>query len=188
VITRSVRVTVSRLNANHLGRDMKITRALIAGIAAATVTLTATGCESLDSGQPGTAADRADTKDAAKKDAKNVDASGKPKTKGKNSPVAPKETAGQAQARQSAASYLDLTGFSREGLIDQLVQGEGFSKADATYGVDAQHADWNKQAALSAKQYLDMTSFSHSGLVDQLMQGDGYTREQAEYGVKQVGL
>jgi hypothetical protein len=170
---------------------MKITHAVAA--AAAVVALAGTAaCEDLNTDQPGTAADRANTKNAAKKDAKNVDTAqaAKPNTKAKSSskpkPAAPKETAGQAQARQSAAEYLDMEAFSRSGLIDQL-KFEGYSVADATYGVDAQHANWNDQAALSAKEYLDMDSFSHSGLVEQLT-FEGYTQQQAEYGVNQVGL
>jgi hypothetical protein len=95
-------------------------------------------------------------------------------------------TAGQENASQSADDYLSMTAFSRSGLIDQL-KFEGYSTADATYGVDSQHANWNTQAARSAADYLDMTSFSRSGLIDQLM-FEGYTRTQAEYGVNQTGL
>ena len=65
----------------------------------------------------------------------------------------PTETAGQYNARRSAASYLRLTAFSRSGLIKQL-QYERFSLDDATYGVDAQNADWNTQAAKSAAYLL----------------------------------
>jgi hypothetical protein len=83
-------------------------------------------------------------------------------------------------------------GFSRTGLIQQLSSsaGEGFSLADATYGVDATHTDWNAQACLSAKGYLQMEPFSHAGLVEQLSStaGDGYTQAQAEYGVTCAGL
>lgn len=103
-------------------------------------------------------------------------------------PAASKETKAQANARQSAEDYLNLSAFSRDGLIDQLVQGADFNKADATYGVDAQHANWNEQAAKDAQSYLDMTSFSHKGLVDQLVQGAGFTKSQAEYGVSKAGL
>lgn len=168
---------------------MKITRALVA--IAAVVALTGTAaCETTD--QPGTAADRTDTKNAAKKDAKPVATSSEAAPKSKpakpkpTKPAAPKETASQAQARQSAADYLDFSAFSRSGLIDQLKY-EGFSVADATYGTDAQRANWNDQAALSAKEYLDYSSFSRSGLIDQLKY-EGYTTEQATYGVNQVGL
>ena len=97
-----------------------------------------------------------------------------------------KETIIQSNARKSAANYLSMTGFSRSALISQLVF-EQYSTADATYGVDAQHADWNKQAVRSAKSYLAMSSFSHSGLVDQLVFA-GYSQAQAEFGVSASGL
>lgn len=108
-------------------------------------------------------------------------------------PPAPVETAGQYNARRSALEYLSMgNGFSRAGLIDQLSSsfGEGFSLADATYGVDATHTDWNAQACLSAKGYLEMQAFSHSGLVDQLSSeyGEQFTYAQAEYGVSCAGL
>jgi len=98
----------------------------------------------------------------------------------------PKETVAQANARESAAQYLDTAAFSRSGLIDQLKY-EGFSVKDATYGVDAQKANWNNQAALSAQQYLDTSAFSRQGLIDQLM-FEGFTQAQATYGVNQAGL
>ncbi len=43
----------------------------------------------------------------------------------------------------SAQTYLDMGGFSRSALIDQLVF-EGFSKAEAKYAVDHIDANWNK--------------------------------------------
>ena len=58
----------------------------------------------------------------------------------------PGETAGQENARRSAESYLDGQAFSRSGLIKQL-KFDGYSTADATYGVDAVSPDWNEQAA-----------------------------------------
>jgi hypothetical protein len=76
--------------------------------------------------------------------------------------------------------------FSRSGLIEQL-EYEGYSLADATYGVDGQMADWNAQAAKSAESYLEFMSFSRSGLIDQLM-FEGYSQAEAEYGVSTTGL
>jgi hypothetical protein len=61
----------------------------------------------------------------------------------------PGETAGQENARRSAESYLETSGFSRSGLIKQL-KFEGYSTEDATYGVDAISPDWNEQAAKTA--------------------------------------
>lgn len=149
-----------------------------------------TACE-VPEDEPGTAADRADTKDAAKdkvkpKDTKTDDADAAPTKKPKPTKQAPVETASEANAREAAAGYLDYTAFSRSGLIGQL-EFEGFSTKDATYGTDAQHADWNEQAALAAKSYLEYTSFSRSGLIEQLT-FEGYTQAQAEFGVNKVGL
>lgn len=106
-------------------------------------------------------------------------------------PVPP--TDGQQQAMDSAASYLsEGTGWSRNGLITQLdsAAGEGFSKADATYAVDAQGADWNAQAVLSAASYLsEGTGFSRNGLIEQLdsSAGAGFTKAQATHGVDAQG-
>ena len=97
-----------------------------------------------------------------------------------------KETAGQSNARRTAQSYLKIMAFSRSGLIKQL-EFEGYSNADATYGTDAQNADWNAQAAKMAKSYLNTMPFSRSGLIDQLI-FEGFSQAQAEYGVSTTGL
>jgi hypothetical protein len=101
-------------------------------------------------------------------------------------------TTAQEQAIGSAQNYLQLSGFSRAGLIGQLSSkaGDGFKLADATFAVDHIKVDWNKQAVRSAKQYLDMTNFSRSGLIGQLSSkaGDEYTVAQATYAANHVGL
>jgi hypothetical protein len=99
---------------------------------------------------------------------------------------APAESAGQENARRTAEDYVSTAAFSRVGLIKQL-KFEGYSTADASYGVDAINADWNEQAAKSAKDYLDVSGFSRSGLIGQL-EFDGYTAQQAAYGVSRNGL
>ena len=78
------------------------------------------------------------------------------------------------------------TGSEGTGLIDQLIF-NGFSDADAAWGVDSLNVDWFAQAALKAESYLKVTAFSRSGLVDQLM-FNGFTPEQAESGVTRAGL
>lgn len=100
-------------------------------------------------------------------------------------PAEPGLTMGQQQAVQSAQSYLDMGGFSRKGLIEQLVF-EGFSKTEAEFAVDHIGPDWNAQAAQSAESYVDMGGFSRKALIEQLV-FEGFTQAQAEYGVKAVG-
>jgi len=97
----------------------------------------------------------------------------------------PEMTMGQKQAVQSAQSYLDMGGFSRKKLIDQLVY-EDFSKADAEFAVTYLAPDWNAQAAQSAQSYVEMGGFSRQKLIDQLV-FEGFSQAEAAYGVKAAG-
>lgn len=106
-----------------------------------------------------------------------------PKADKKEAPV---ETTSQANARKAAEDYIAFAPFSRKGLVEQLVF-EGYPTADAEYGVDALHADWNEQAARAAKDYLSYQAFSRQGLIEQLM-FEGYTRAQATHGANEAGL
>lgn len=100
-------------------------------------------------------------------------------------------TGPQKNAVRSAKQYLEIAGFSRSGLIQQLSSeaGDGYKVADATAAVDSLSVDWNKQAVRSAKQYLDISGFSCKGLIQQLSSsaGDKYTLSQATYGAQQAG-
>jgi hypothetical protein len=99
-------------------------------------------------------------------------------------------TTEQEQAVESARSYVDLGGFSRTGLIQQLSSkaGEGFPYKVAVFAVDYLHVDWKKEAVESAKSYLELGGFSRASLLQQLSSkaGEGFTRAQAEYAVKKV--
>lgn len=96
-----------------------------------------------------------------------------------------KETLGETNAVKKAKDYIRVMAFSRDGLIKQL-EFEGYSNAEATYGVDRCGADWNEQAAKKAKDYLNVMAFSRDGLISQL-EFEGFTYEQAVYGVTQNG-
>ncbi|ASW84796.1 Ltp family lipoprotein [Mycobacterium intracellulare] len=103
-------------------------------------------------------------------------------------PALPLSPVSQQQAVLKAKDYLDLGGFSRQGLITQLVSFERFSVDDSTYAVDSLNVDWNQQAAKKAQDYLDMGGFSHDGLMTQLVSFEKFTPAQAAYGVAAVGL
>ncbi|PWV60420.1 host cell surface-exposed lipoprotein [Pantoea ananatis] len=100
-------------------------------------------------------------------------------------------TGPQNNAARTAKQYLSMSGFSRDGLIQQLSSdaGDGFEISDATVAVDSLNVDWNHQAVKSAKQYLSMMGFSCKGLINQLSSssGDQFTVEQATHGAKQSG-
>ena len=100
-------------------------------------------------------------------------------------------TGPQKNAVRSAKNYLAMTGFSRDGLIQQLSSdaGDGYRATDATVAVDSLNIDWDKQAVRSAKNYLKMMGFSCKGLIQQLSSsaGDKYSLSQANYGAHQAG-
>jgi len=98
---------------------------------------------------------------------------------------APPMTLSQENAVSKAQDYLDLMGFSRPGLIDQL-EYEGFSIEDATFAVDYLAPDWNAEAAEKAQSYLDMMAMSRDGLYDQL-EYEGFAPEQIEFALTAVG-
>lgn len=99
-----------------------------------------------------------------------------------------------AEALESARSYLDNMAFSRQGLIDQLTSeyGEQFTQEQAEYAVstleEAGEVDWYEEAVESAQSYLDTMTFSRQGLIDQLTSeyGEQFTQDQAEYAAEQV--
>jgi hypothetical protein len=94
------------------------------------------------------------------------------------------------RALESAESYLAMTGFSKQGLYEQLSSpaGEGFSQSEAQYAVDHVDVDWNKEAVESARSYLEMSPMSRNGLIEQLSSsaGEGFTYDQALYAVNKV--
>lgn len=91
----------------------------------------------------------------------------------------------QKNAMATVKSYLAFTGFSHDGLIDQL-EYEGYPTDVATWAADNCGADWNEEALESALSYLDFSSFSYTGLIDQL-EYEKFTTEQATYAVDNCG-
>jgi len=108
-------------------------------------------------------------------------------------PAAPAYTVAQQQAITAAEQYLsDGTGFSRQGLIQQLdsSDGSGFSESLAVFAVNHVQVNWDQQAVDAAKGYMQEGGFSYSSLVQQLDSpyGSGFTYSQAVYAAQQVGL
>jgi Host cell surface-exposed lipoprotein len=100
------------------------------------------------------------------------------------------ERRANGRALQSAESYLAMSGFSKQGLYEQLSSsaGEGFTQGQAQYAVDHVDADWNREAVQSARSYLELMPMSRAELIEQLSSsaGEGFTYEQALYAVNKV--
>jgi hypothetical protein len=111
-----------------------------------------------------------------------------------STPAAPESnlTRAQQNAVRQATAYLRTSGFSRQGLINQLSSeyGSKFPVEDATVAVDSLDVDWNAQAERSASQYLKISGFSCDGLIEQLSSehGSNYTVAQATYAANKAGI
>lgn len=98
----------------------------------------------------------------------------------------PEMTPGQTNAVRKAEQYLNLTGFSQEGLKEQLIF-EKFSEEDAAFAVENVETDWNENAFRKGEAYLDMTGMSRDGLIQQL-EFEKFTPEQAAFAADKLGL
>ncbi|WP_370248828.1 Ltp family lipoprotein [Nocardioides sp.] len=102
----------------------------------------------------------------------------------------------QDNAIRAGLDYLEFSGFSRDGLIQQLssAAGDGYPRKVAVFAVttiEKQGAvDWKAEAVESARGYLDFSTFSCDGLIEQLSSaaGDGFTREEATFAARKVDL
>jgi len=94
------------------------------------------------------------------------------------------------RALESAENYLQMSGFSKKGLFQQLSSdaGEGFPAEQAQYAVDHVKVDWKQEAVQSARNYLEMSPMSQQALLEQLTSdaGEGFTYEEAQYAVEKV--
>ena len=90
-------------------------------------------------------------------------------------------------ALRSAESYLRMSGFSYQGLYEQLTSeyGEGYPPEAAQYALDNVKVDWNEQALKSAQSYQKLMPMSDSELFEQLtsVYGEQFTAEQAQYAI-----
>jgi hypothetical protein len=155
-----------------------MTRKTIAGLAALLVALSLAGCSTPE----------VIVRDAAPAPTETVVASEvAAPTAEPVEPAAPviTLTLSQQNAVDKAKSYLAIMGFSRSGLIDQLVF-EGFAVEDSTFAVDHITPDWNAEAAEKAQSYLDIMAMSAEGLADQL-RFEGFDEAQIQHALAAVG-
>ena len=105
--------------------------------------------------------------------------------KATNKETTKRATLGEINALEKAEDYLNMGGFSKKSLKDQL-DFEGFTKDEIDYAIKNCSADWKKQCVIKANAYLDMGGFSRQSLKDQL-EFEGFTDSQIEYALTEVG-
>ena len=130
-------------------------------VAALGLALSLAGCGAATTTAEPAASGTASSETAKPAAAKPKPAAAKPKpVAAKPKPAGPQLTTAQASAKRSAESYLDYSGFSKKGLIDQL-KFEGFSTKDSEVAIDTMKVNWNAEADESAKSYMEMSA-SHA--------------------------
>src|SRR5699024_10995826 len=82
----------------------------------------------------------------------------------------PQVSAEVQNAIGAAQSYLQVSAFSKKGLIQQLSSqaADAYDRSVAVKAVNHLDVNWNKQAVKAAKNYLSFSSFSRQGLIQQL--------------------
>lgn len=95
-------------------------------------------------------------------------------------------TTGKKNALDKAISYLEVSVFSYDKLIEQLEIAD-FTHEEAVYAADNCGADWNEQAAKKAEEYIKNSSFTKRALIKQL-KSDGFTADEAKYAAQKAGL
>ena len=88
-------------------------------------------------------------------------------------------------AQNTVKPYLDIIGYSRDGLIAKL-QEKGMDAQTAQVTVDAAGLDFNQQALRRAKSNLQTIAYSAKGLEEKL-QAEKFSPQQAQYGVEHCG-
>jgi hypothetical protein len=99
-------------------------------------------------------------------------------------------TLGQESALRTGQQYIDMTGFSKKGLIQQLSSpaGNGYSRSDAIFAANNVVVDWNAEAVEAAESYLDIIPMSKNELIQQLSSpaGSQFTPAQARYAANRI--
>ncbi len=89
------------------------------------------------------------------------------------------------EATKTVQPYLDITGYSAEGLAAEL-QEKGMDQATAKATVEAADLDYNLQAVRRATGIMKSLAYSYNGIISKL-EAEKFTPEQAKYGANNCG-
>lgn len=171
----------------------KLTSVVLAILMVANFSIFAVGCnKDKDSDKDSKKTERTEKEDETTPD--ETDATEESASEAGTTKPAKKPSGNDKDAYEDALIYLDMTGFSRQGLIDQLTSewGGGYSLEDATMAVNVIEAngevDWNEQAVMAALNYAESMNYSEKTVLEELksdMAGQ-FTKEQAEYAINYI--
>lgn len=87
-----------------------------------------------------------------------------------------------------AAKSLQKYRYSKEGLVEQLINVELFTKEEADYAVEQVNFDWKENAVKEAESYVNSGKISKEKLLEILVENKKFTQEEAEYAIENAKI
>lgn len=87
-----------------------------------------------------------------------------------------------------AAKSLQKYRYSKEGLVEQLINVERFTQEEADYAVEQVNFDWKENAVKEAESYVNSSKISKEKLLEILVENKKFTQEEAEYAIEHAKI
>lgn len=87
-----------------------------------------------------------------------------------------------------AAKSLQKYRYSKEKLVEQLINVELFTQEEADYAVEQVNFDWKENAVKEAESYVNGGQISKEKLLEILVENRKFTQEEAEYAIEHAKI
>ena len=87
-----------------------------------------------------------------------------------------------------AAKSLQKYRYSKEKLVEQLINVELFTQEEADYAVEQVNFDWKENAVKEAESYVNGGQISKEKLLELLVENRKFTQEEAEYAIEHAKI
>ena len=86
------------------------------------------------------------------------------------------------------AKYYQEFHYSKEKLVEQLINVELFTQEEADYAVEHVNFDWKEDAMKEAESYANGTKISKEKMLEVLVENKKFTQEEAEYAIEHAKI
>ena len=87
-----------------------------------------------------------------------------------------------------AAKSLQKYRYSKEKLVEQLINVALFTQKEADYAAEQVHFDWKENAVKEAESYVNSGKISKERLLEKLVEYRKFTQEEAEYAIEHAKI
>ena len=86
------------------------------------------------------------------------------------------------------AKYYQEFHYSKEKLVEQLINIEKFTQEEADYAIEQGHFDWKEEAVKKAEFYANSGKITKERLLQKLVEYRRFTQEEAEYAIEHAKI